>query len=244
MKYVQGQDLVAYSKAITALSDRLRLVQRVCEAVAFAHSRGVIHRDLKPANIMIGEFGEVLVMDWGVAKVLNDQFDPDKTVTMPATGNTTKAADEGDTSPGTVIGTPAYMSPEQASGKSEQVDVRSDIYSIGGILYSLLTGQYPHGQSKKSDAPIVTPRSVNPEVPAAVDAICIKAMAQDPSERYQSASEISQEISRFFDKEPVKAYRENIFEKADRFVSRHRFIVLLLGAYVLVRIILYFLRDI
>ncbi len=244
MKYVQGEDLVAYCKSVKALPDRLRLMQRICEAVAFAHSRGVIHRDLKPANVMIGEFGEVLVMDWGVAKVLHQHFDPDKTLTMPAIGDPEHSDDGGDTSPGTIMGTPAYMSPEQASGRIEQIDQRSDIYSLGGILYSLLTGKYPHREGDRTDGPLVSPRKLNREIPAAVEAICMKAMAREPAERYQSANQIAEEISRFLDKEPVLAHRENIFQRADRFFSRHRFIVLLIGAYITVRIILYFLRDI
>ena len=244
MKFVQGQDLVSYCKSVTALPDRLRVMQRICEAVAFAHSRGVVHRDLKPANVMIGGFGEVLVMDWGVAKALHQNFDPDKTLTMPAIGDSGRSSDPGDTSPGTIMGTPAYMSPEQASGRIEQVDQRSDIYSLGGILYSMLTGQYPHREGDRPEGALISPRKINRNIPAAVDAICMKAMAPEPSERYQSANQIAEEISRFLDKEPVLAHKENIFERADRFFSRHRFIILLIAAYILVRIILYFLRDI
>src|SRR5258708_15750869 len=118
MKLVQGRRL---DQAVAGLSrsDRLRLFQRVCEPVAFAHSRGVIHRDLKPENVMVGEFGEGLVMDWGVAKL-------------------TAGANETETG---VIGTPHYMAPEQAAGENDRVNERSDVYGLGGILQFLLAGQ-------------------------------------------------------------------------------------------------------
>ncbi len=116
MKLVQGRILDQAAEGLSR-SDRLRLFQRVCEPVAFAHSRGIIHRDLKPENVMVGEFGEVLVMDWGVAKLA---------------GGATEAG---------VIGTPHYMAPEQAAGENESVNERSDVYGLGGILQFLLAGQ-------------------------------------------------------------------------------------------------------
>lgn len=203
MKYVRGSRLDEYAAQGASLRDRLRKFQAVCDAVAFAHAHGVIHRDLKPQNIMIGSFGEVLVLDWGVAKLRDDPR--------------AAAANEIE---GTVIGTQHYMSPEQARGEIDQLDERSDIYSLGAVLSFLLKDQ--------------------PKVTKAAQAICGKAMASAKERRYASASELSVDIGRFLDAEPVSAYRENVLERVSRWVSKNRFLVLLVLAYLLMRIFLIF----
>ena len=200
MKFVRGSRLDEYAAQGASLRDRLRKFQAVCDAVAFAHAHGVIHRDLKPQNIMIGSFGEVLVLDWGVAKI-----------------KTQMNADEQE---GTVIGTRDYMSPEQARGEIDQLDERADIYSLGAVLQFLLKGQL--------------------KVSKAAPAIYLKAMAGEKESRYASASELSADIGRLLDAEPVTAYRESAFEKVGRWVSKNRFLVLLVLAYLLMRIILIF----
>jgi serine/threonine-protein kinase len=202
MKFVRGSRLDEYAAQGASLRDRLRKFQAVCDAVAFAHAHGVIHRDLKPQNIMIGSFGEVLVMDWGVAKISDDSH-------QAAAFNT---------SDGTVIGTRNYMSPEQARGEVE-IDERADVYSLGAVLNFLLTHQ---------------------KVSKPARAICVKAMAREPNDRYASASELSADIGHLLDAEPVSAYRENAFEKTGRWVSKNRFLVLLVLAYLLMRIFLIF----
>lgn len=202
MKFVRGSRLDEYAAQGASLRDRLRKFQAVCDAVAFAHAHGVIHRDLKPQNIMIGSFGEVLVMDWGVAKIRDD---PRQSAVF-------------NTSDGTVIGTRNYMSPEQARGEIE-IDERADVYSLGAVLNFLLTDQ-------------------NVSKPA--KAICLKAMAPEPGDRYASASELSADIGHLLDAEPVSAYRENALEKAGRWVGKNRFLVLLVLAYLLMRIFLIF----
>ncbi len=202
MKYVRGSRLDEYAAQGAPLGDRLRKFQAVCDAVAFAHAHGVIHRDLKPQNIMIGPYGEVLVMDWGVAKIRDD---PRQTAVF-------------NTSDGTVIGTRNYMSPEQARGEVD-IDERADIYSLGAVLQFLLTDQ---------------------KVSKPAKAIYLKAMAQTPADRYASASELSADIGRLLDAEPVSAYRENALEKAGRWVGKNRFLVLLVLAYLLMRIFLIF----
>ena len=202
MKFVRGSRLDEYAAQGASLRDRLRKFQAVCDAVAFAHAHGVIHRDLKPQNIMIGSFGEVLVMDWGVAKIRDD---PRQSAAF-------------NTSDGTVIGTRNYMSPEQARGEVE-IDERADVYSLGAVLSFLLTDQ---------------------KVSKPAKAIVLKAMAREPRDRYASASELSADIGHLLDAEPVSAYRENAFEKTGRWVGKNRFLVLLVLAYLLMRIFLIF----
>ena len=198
MKYVRGSRLDEYAAQGASLRDRLRKFQAVCDAVAFAHAHGVIHRDLKPQNIMIGSFGEVLVLDWGVAKISDNPREIE----------------------GTIIGTRNYMSPEQARGEIDQLDERSDIYSLGAVLSFLLNDQ--------------------PKVSKAAHAICAKAMASAKENRYATASDLSADIGRLLDAEPVSAYRENAIERTSRWVSKNRFLVLLVLAYLLMRIFLIF----
>jgi serine/threonine protein kinase len=231
MKFVRGVRLDEYAANTSSTKERLRKFQAVCDAVAFAHAHGVIHRDLKPQNIMIGSFGEVLVLDWGVAKILRD--DPNvvaseaDTLMLPSAG-TNKASD---TAHGTVIGTRQYMSPEQARGDIDQLDERSDIYSLGAVFYFLLTDQAPNDDR---------PRAVNAKVTKPAEAICLKAMAGDHSARYASAADLAADVRRLLDAEPVSAYRENVVEKVSRWVSKNRFLVLLVLAYLLMRIFFIF----
>ena len=215
MKYVRGSRLDEYATQSASVNDRLRKFQAVCDAVAFAHAHGVIHRDLKPQNIMIGSFGEVLVLDWGVAKILKPRIDADERRSIRVYPRQSAA---NETSDGTVIGTRDYMSPEQARGEVDQIDERADVYSLGAVLRFLLTDKATKGAK----------------------AICSKAMAHAPESRYASAAELSADIGRLLDAEPVLAYRENAFEKVGRWIGKNRFLVLLVLAYLLMRIFLIF----
>ena len=228
MKFVRGLRLDEY---VASTRERLRKFQAVCDAVAFAHAHGVIHRDLKPQNIMIGSFGEVLVLDWGVAKILRDNrgevASEADTLMLPPDGDSKKS----DTAHGTIIGTRQYMSPEQSRGEIDQLDERSDIYSLGAVFYFLLTNEAPG---------VDRPRAVNANVSKPAEAICLKAMARDRQHRYASAADLSADIGRLLDAEPVSAYRENAYEKVSRWVGKNRFLVLLVLAYLLMRIFFIF----
>ena len=230
MKFVRGSRLDEYASQNASQRDRLRKFQAVCDAVAFAHAHGVIHRDLKPQNIMIGSFGEVLVLDWGVAKIFRARVssEADTLIMPPAKNGEPKMVD---TSHGTIIGTRDYMSPEQARGEIKQLDERSDIYSLGAVLYFLLTNRPPAEEK---------PRSINPKVSKPGEAICLKAMAQNSADRYSSATELSADIDRLLDAEPVSAYRESAIEKTSRWIGKNRFLVLLVLVYLLMRIVLVF----
>ena len=183
-----------------------------CNAVAYAHSRGVLHRDLKPSNIMLGPYGETLVFDWGLAKVIGR---PEGAAGAEGTLRPASAGGSHETIPGSALGTPAYMSPEQAAGDLDQLGPASDIYSLGATLYCLLTGQAPFTdpdglvvQQKVVRGDFVPPRQVRPEVSPALEAICLKAMAKSPAQRYAQVAELVEDVQRWIADEPVSVYRD------------------------------------
>jgi serine/threonine protein kinase len=199
----------------------------VCQALNYAHTHGVIHRDLKPDNVILGRFGEVVVLDWGLAKVVGQTEE-----------NVTHLAVDAEPQPdatqsGQALGTPAYMAPEQADGRIELIDRRTDIYGLGAILFEVLTGQPPHSGSGTADvlrriANGETPRAraVEPSVPHALEAVCARAMARSRDERYQNAAALADDVQRWLADEPVTAYREPWRVRLGRKLRRHKSIVL------------------
>ena len=206
MKLVQGDRLDRYISKGLSLSERLRVFLRIAEAVAFAHAHGVVHRDLKPQNVMVGPFGEVLVLDWGLAKVLSEPAD------RPTVSPAAKRRPD-DTGDGAVLGTPGFMSPEQEAGGSGTVDARADVFSLGALLRWLL----------------------EPRAPAPLEAIACKAMAPRPGDRYPAASDLAQDVARFLDGAAVSAYPEGLLRRGLRFAARHRVALGIIAAYLVGR---------
>jgi serine/threonine-protein kinase len=194
----------------------------VCNTIAYAHSRGILHRDLKPANIMLGKYGETLVVDWGLAKPFT-RTEVERTTGEETLCPTPEEAGGG-TRIGQAVGTPAYMSPEQAAG--QPLSPASDIFGLGATLYTLLTGQPPYKGDRVMDkarlGKLIPPQRIKKEVPRALEAVCLKAMAVDPQERYATALELAADVEHWLADEPVTAHREPRVVKTGRWLRRHR----------------------
>ena len=238
MKFVKGRTLATRLRAVRTdvdltpeqkFTERMKLLDAfvdICNAIAFAHSRGVIHRDIKPANIMLGDFGEALVLDWGLARVKEKEDLAAKAdAQRPDSGNL--SADL--TMEGEVMGTPAYMAPEQAAGRLGEVDERSDIYALGAVLYEIVSGEAPYkGQTAKQVLSAVLsepPRDIDevlPDVPPELAALVMRTLERKPEDRFQSARELAEQVQAYRDGRMLSVYRYSALELARRFVSRHR----------------------
>ncbi|AGA27415.1 serine/threonine-protein kinase [Singulisphaera acidiphila] len=242
MRFIEGETLAAAidrfhssvepihapGKRSVALLGLLRRFNDVCNAIDYAHSRGILHRDLKPSNIMLGLHGETLVVDWGLAKFMGqDTAEPSNTADTAAliTGS---SSDQ--TLPGSTVGTPAFMSPEQAAGRIEDLGPSSDIYNLGATLYYLLTGQAPFDHApagilltkvQRGDFRTPSAAALGP-IPSALEAICLKAMALLPKDRYPSTRAIAEDIERWIADEPVSAQPESRLARLARWSRRHR----------------------
>ena len=242
MKFIQGEtlaDAIARFHKIPRRDESRRLERikllthflSVVRTMEYAHSRGVIHRDLKPQNVVLGDFGEAYVVDWGLAKVL-DEKEPE----TAAAESSEVPSDMAVTQPGTVQGTPAYMSPEQAAGNVAYVDEQSDLYALGAMLYQILTGKLPiEGESRDGILEQVLigepprPRSIDGSIHPGLEAICQKAMAKQKRGRYQTAAELTRDLQSFLADEPVSAFREPWTSRLARWGRRRRTLVVTSG---------------
>jgi serine/threonine protein kinase len=218
MKRVRGDRLDRWLAAGQDLAERLAVFLRICDAVAFAHAHAVVHRDLKPENVMIGEFGEVLVLDWGIARTQNQEpknQNPEPENQNPEPENQNPERRTPNAEP--IVGTPEYMSPEQRAGAI--VDHRADIYALGVMLQAL-------------------------GGPVSVAAIAAKARDDDPTRRYQSVQELAGDVQRFLSGRAVGAHREPLVDRLQRVYRRHRVPILLVLTYLAVRVLLLWLGGI
>ncbi len=226
----------------------LGVILKVCEAMAYAHSKGVIHRDLKPANVMVGKFGETYVMDWGLAKVVGRKdshdlrVDPMQSVMLSGvkTDRTDQIAisDRSEESPlltmdGTVVGTPTYMPPEQAEGRVADLDFRADIYSLGALLYTLLTGRMPYVEpgaptsagtvlTRLLSGPPTPIHQIDKTVAPELAAVCEKAMARKPDDRYPTVDAMAEDLRAYLEGRVVRAYQTGALAEFRKWVRRNR----------------------
>ena len=237
MKRVAGRDLERLlAEEEPSLSERLRIFLKICDALAFAHAKGVIHRDLKPANIMVGRFGEVLVMDFGLARLTNDPASADGTARVELIDDTLSPSR---TRTGSVVGTPAYMSPEQAGGRTEEVDARSDVYALGAVLYQMLAGVPPYEGStawdviaQVSEGPPAPPAQRSPDraIPRELDFAVMRAMAVDPGDRYPDVASLARDITAFTDGRMLAAAHYGLGQRLVRWARRRRAALVAVGA--------------
>jgi tetratricopeptide (TPR) repeat protein len=240
MRLIQGRTLKEVIADLHAANKRsepdedlrwLRVLEvfvALCRTISFAHSRGVIHRDVKPDNVMVGPYGETMVLDWGLCKL---PAHPEEMVTGSNLPVKRSSGGYGSsvTQDGEIIGSPLYMSPEMADGRIADEDDRTDVYLLGATLYEVLTNRPPRAGSSQQEivelartSPPVAPRKIAPRVPRALEAICLKAMAYRKDERYESAQQVGDEIQRYLAGEPVEAYPEPFIQRLWRWARFHR----------------------
>jgi serine/threonine protein kinase len=206
------------------LREAIELLKTICEAVSFAHQRGVLHRDIKPSNILVGADGRPQVLDFGLAKLRPDMNDESLTALTLEQGQ--------------IVGTPAYMSPEQASGRNVDVDVRSDVYALGVLMYRSLTGATPYptdGPLSESlrqivETPPRRPTTIRPELGREIEAVLLKTLEKEPARRYQSAAALAEDLDRFLTNQPVLAQAPSRAYQFRKLVARHKLPFSLIGA--------------
>lgn len=254
MKLVKGENFKSIIEKVHrgedgwTLTRALGVILKVCEAMAYAHSKSVIHRDLKPANVMVGRFGEVYVMDWGLARVLGGEDKKDIRIRPEATTSISEVRserrDRADAEPdsplvtmdGDVVGTPAYMSPEQARGELDRVGPQSDVYSVSAMLYHLLTGHMPYVPpearlnnyavwQRVQEGPPRLLAEVAPDAPRELVAVCQKAMAHETGKRYADMNGLAKELQAFIEHRVVRAHGSGPTTRLAKFVERNPVLV-------------------
>jgi formylglycine-generating enzyme required for sulfatase activity/serine/threonine protein kinase len=254
MKLVRGRDLRRIYELVRTGEEgwnrtrALGVLLKVCEAMAYAHSKGVIHRDLKPSNVMVGKFGEVYVMDWGLARALGHEDRKDLRIQVDATEPLRSARHGGwdvqdsplVTMDGDVVGTPAFMSPEQARGEIERMGPHSDVYAVGAMLYQLLTDRMPYDPSgarlgnraiwaQVQAGPPEPVQALAPKTPPELEAICDRAMARDVVERYADMRELADDLRAYLEHRVVSAHRTGALVELKKWVQRNRALATSIG---------------
>lgn len=245
MRIVPGRTMAQAIADCHGLGERLSLVNHfsgLCQAIAYAHSRGIVHRDIKPDNVMLGEFGETVVLDWGMAKLCDEPGER-----APDSALRPELADLNLTLEGSLCGTPLYMSPEQLSGRITEVDQRSDVWSLGVVLYTILGGRSPFsGQTLPEIIGLVNAgkylplRAIDPRIPPELAAVVERALQPNKLERYASARELARDVQAYQAGTRVAAYEYSSLELLQRFVARHRSAVTVSALALLVVLVLGF----
>jgi serine/threonine protein kinase len=227
MKLVRGQTLAEHAPLLGGEAPVLGVFERIVQTVAFAHAAGIVHRDLNPSNVMVGGFGEVLVLDWGVAKRLDALASGQR-----AHGGAQPRDPASGTASGTRIGTPGFMAPEQQRGDSRAAGPESDVYSLGALLFWMLT-RTTAGEDAAALARELGRRDLN--IPRRLRAIVLKCLASDRAARYADARAVNDDLSRYRAGLSISAYRETALERAGRWFASYRTFILLIAAYLLMR---------
>ena len=224
MKLVRGHTLADAPARPLTESAALAIFERIADAVAFAHTRGVVHRDLKPSNIMVGPFGEVLVMDWGVAKILEQTRSESSGEGAPAPAGGTQA--------GTRMGTPGFMSPEQAAGDVTAIGPASDVYALGALLHWLLLKETPPLEAASASTAM---RDHRPRIARRLRAVVTKCLAHSPVDRYADAAGVVADLARYRAGEAVEALPETLIDRGARLAAKHLTLIVLIAAYLVMR---------
>ena len=251
MKLIEGRSLRelidefhASEAQTTGLPTLLRILCQVCEAVSYAHERGAIHRDLKPDNIMVGDFNQVWVVDWGLAKL------EDRAAPRSSPAEVTKQQNAGgdqlfETQAGQICGTAVYMAPEQARGVVDEITPLVDVYSAGAVLYEILSGSPPYAELssdqvlerlRAGQTPALAARAF--PIPTPLRSVVRQAMAPNPVDRYQTAHNLAADLQQWMDGRPVAAHQETWFERLGRLGSRYSAAIAIIVFYLIARVII------